>query len=432
VSSDSESTPNSCGLFDGFEGYRTATLDDYRGVLTTGMVVLDANVLLNLYRYTGDARDDLLTVLGRLGARLWIPHQALVEFWRNRESVLQDPRDTEKTAAEMTALRDEAVRTFRTWANRVFLPAERSTELIASLEAGFDAVAQGVDQFSDTSAVESARDTDKDAVLASLESILDGRVGPPLPGDAHEEAIVEALRRVDAGKPPGYKDKKKDDEGAAGDYLVWAQVLVEATFRGCDVLLVTGDVKEDWWRREFGELRGPRIELVDEMRARTGGRLFMTRPTRLLSLAREVLEVTVREESVADADRVDRLLAEPEPTLPGGGWDAGSILTLLRRLDDEAPVQAEAIKLAAQQAGFVSRDQVYELGDYPKDRSLRGFTRPVNRIAQLFREEGLIPQAAVDLLWAVYNEDSPSINMAAGFRLHEAAFPLFATVDGSE
>src|SRR5690242_11422468 len=42
---------------------------------------------------------------------------------------------------------------------------------------------------------------------------------------------------------------------AAGDYLVWTQVLREARQRQCDVLLVTGDVKEDWWRRTpHGEL----------------------------------------------------------------------------------------------------------------------------------------------------------------------------------
>jgi hypothetical protein len=39
------------GLFEGFEGYCTPTLDDYRRVLTEGLVVPDANVLLTLYRY---------------------------------------------------------------------------------------------------------------------------------------------------------------------------------------------------------------------------------------------------------------------------------------------------------------------------------------------------------------------------------------------
>jgi hypothetical protein len=103
--------------------------------------------------------------------------------------------------------------------------------------------------------------------------------------EVHAAAVSEGLRRVAAREPPGYMDKKKDDEGPAGDYLVWEQTVCEAESRRCDVLIVTGDVKEDWWRIEEGERRGPRIELVEEMRRRSGARLFIFHPTRLLSVA---------------------------------------------------------------------------------------------------------------------------------------------------
>jgi len=42
--------------------------------------VLDANVLLNLYRFPKGAAHDLLDVLERLSDRLWLPHQATVEY----------------------------------------------------------------------------------------------------------------------------------------------------------------------------------------------------------------------------------------------------------------------------------------------------------------------------------------------------------------
>ncbi|RLK60439.1 PIN-like domain-containing protein [Actinokineospora cianjurensis] len=67
------------------------------------------------------------------------------------------------------------------------------------------------------------------------------------------------MRRIRASEPPGYKDRKKDDVNAVGDYLVWEQTLLEATTRGLDVLFVTSDTEEDWWRLEGGERRGPRI-----------------------------------------------------------------------------------------------------------------------------------------------------------------------------
>ncbi|MGH2704009.1 MAG: PIN-like domain-containing protein [Actinomycetota bacterium] len=412
------------GLFDGFEGYVTPTQEDYRRVLTSGLVIPDANVLLNLYRYTNDARDDLLAVLDRLGDRLWVPHQVLVEFWRNRESVLRDPRDTLKTVKELTDHRDKAVRAFQTWANRVSLASERSKALLVGLQQGFDAVMSGVDEFTDTSAMDSARDTNTDPVVERLEPILRGRVGAPMAREDHKDAVVEGLRRVDAQEPPGYKDKRKDDDGAAGDYLIWEQVLRKAERQPCNVLIVTGDGKEDWWREEGGERRGPRIELVQEMRLRSSCRLFMIRPTQLMDYARTALEVVVRDESVQDAERVDKFLAEAEATLPGGGWDVESVSDLLTRLANEAPVQEAAIRLAATQAGFVSREQVYKLGNYPEDRSLRGFTRPINRITQQFRDDGTVAEGAVDVLWTVYNEESPGVGWAAGFRVRPEVLPF--------
>lgn len=414
------------GIYDSFEGYRTPSIDDYRRVLTQGIVVPDANVLLNLYRYTDQARDALLSVLERIGNQLWVAHQVLDEFWRNRERVLRDPRDTEKTAQDMTEARSQAIARFRAWANRVSLPAEESTTLIECLTTGFDAVIEGIHRFSASGAAEAARDTAKDPVLQRLTPILDGKVGAPLDDAAHEAAIAEGLRRVTDREPPGYLDKNKDDRGAAGDYLVWEQVLIEAEHRGCDVLFVTGDVKDDWWRREAGEQRGPRLELVAELRSRAGGQLFMLRPAVLLSVARDALSVAVSDESVENTDTVDRLVSEA--TQLNGGWTADAMQDLLEQLSWEAPVQEAVIEQAASSGGFIDRETVYELGEYPEERSLRGFTRPVNRIAQAFRDEGRISESAVDVLEASYLGLTENPNLADGFAVNASVIPLVVAV----
>jgi len=52
--------------------------------------VFDTNVLLNLYRYQTGTRDELLTVLGQLSGRVWIPHHVALEFQRNRLKVIAE------------------------------------------------------------------------------------------------------------------------------------------------------------------------------------------------------------------------------------------------------------------------------------------------------------------------------------------------------
>jgi PIN like domain len=222
------------------------TETDYRRLLTDGIVVPDANVFLNLYRYNEQTRNDLFAVLRGVGDRLWVPHQVLIEFWRNREAVLQDPRDTSITIKELASQRDKAIGTFRSWANRVSLRSERTAELTEVLTQAFTAITSGVSELADNNASDFARDTNQDPVLQKLEPIMRGRVGAGLSKDERAEAIAEAKLRADSKTPPGYKDSGKDLIASAGDYLVWHQTMRQAELEKRDVLFITGDVKEDW------------------------------------------------------------------------------------------------------------------------------------------------------------------------------------------
>jgi hypothetical protein len=81
------------------------------------------------------------------------------------------------------------------------------------------------------------------------------------------------------------------------------------------------------------------------------------------------------------------------------GWTRGALEEAFARLErDGAHVQAATIQEALHQKGYVTRDRVYKIGRYPKDRSLRGFTRPINRIVADLKAEGWIPDTAADLL----------------------------------
>lgn len=298
------------GLYDGFEAYRTPTEADYRDLFANGIVVPDANVFLNLYRYNEETRNDLLSVLRGLGDRLWVPRQVMVEFWRNRDRVLQDPRSTEKTIRDLTEQRNNTVVMLHSWISRVRLSQERKSHFDGIVTQAFDSLIEDVRKFADNDAVELARNTNRDQVLVELESILKGRVGRALEKNEQQEALQEARRRVEAKIPPGYKDIGKTGDGPAGDYLIWCQILKEISRRPRNILLVTGDAKEDWWRREGGELRGPRPELAEEAREAADVRLFMMRPESLLVLVRRILRIRVRDESVEDIERVDQYLSE--------------------------------------------------------------------------------------------------------------------------
>ncbi len=68
-------------------------------------------------------------------------------------------------------------------------------------------------------------------------------------------------------------------------------------------------------------------------------------------------------------------------------------------------MQAQVIRTAAQQPdGRLPRALVYELAEYEADRTLRGFTRPANRITWQLQREGLVPPGIAPALEAVYED----------------------------
>ncbi|MFJ4709712.1 PIN-like domain-containing protein [Streptomyces anulatus] len=297
------------GLFDGFSGYVTPTEDNWKDVLGSGMVVVDTNVLLNLYRYNQDARDSLLSALHKFGDRLWVPNQVMGEFWRNRESALEDPgKQLNQSATALRADLQKAVSDLRNWVNRVSLDRPNAMKLESTLARAFDEVIAKMEAVVDSSGTEMAQDTTKDAVISALAELLSGKVGGQLNAADHASAVVEGKRRIQEEIPPGYKDKKKQgrgDDTEVGDYLVWVQVILEAQKRGNDVLLVTGDAKEDWWRIKNGMTLGPRNELAEELLSEAKVRLYMLKPDRLLTYARDFLHVEVTEGSVQNVEMVD-------------------------------------------------------------------------------------------------------------------------------
>ncbi|MER5790232.1 hypothetical protein [Streptomyces sp. NPDC001980] len=61
------------------------------------------------------------------------------------------------------------------------------------------------------------------------------------------------------------------------------------------------------------------------------------------------------------------------------------------------------IKYAAEMDGVADARSIYDICQYPEDRSLRGFTKPVTRLTSLLQGLDKIPDSAVQVLKAEYD-----------------------------
>lgn len=270
------------------EHYRP-TQEDFDLLWKEGLFVFDANVLLNLYRYSLKAQEQLVSVHRALGERSWLPHQAAEEFMLRRLDVIHKRR---KSYGELrTSLRSALVEVESKVSN---LHRDSEVELAEPLDkvrSSFEDLIGHVRDLEDM-APEETNSPEDDEVWSSVEKIFEDRVGEPYTSERIEEIYREGEQRYAKHVPPGYEDGQKDSESSRdggerrfGDLILWYQALDKAKETQRPVVLITDDRKEDWWWKAHGKTIGPRPELIEEVREKAGVLFYMYRPDRFVEEA---------------------------------------------------------------------------------------------------------------------------------------------------
>lgn len=101
-------------------------------------------------------------------------------------------------------------------------------------------------------------------------------------------------------------------------------------------------------------------------------------------------------------------------SIPDQGWGSANVL----RAISELPVETRKVVVRAiENGGHITRAEVYEVLRRAPDQSLKGFTRPVNRLTESLLSRGEITGAAEPLLHPIYNQKSKTYQQAQGFHV---------------
>lgn len=271
----------------GFPGYFANNNDDLDKLWDECLFILDANVLLSLYRYSDSTRSDLLNVFNSLSARLWIPHQVAHEYLTNRLNVIGEQV---KTYDETIKKTDSLRKALENSNQHPFV----KTETLSKCSALFTLL---TDELADNRLTHEKR-ISSDEIKDHLETLLDNRVGEEYSREHIETVLIDGKSRYEEKIPPGYCDVKKGGDSVLfvdrcrpyGDYIAWLQIIDKATIEKKPVIFVTGDVKDDWWVSFQGKTVGPQPLLVQEFLSKTGQPFYMYTPDRFLERASTYLE----------------------------------------------------------------------------------------------------------------------------------------------
>jgi len=296
-----------------FQQYYPPEDSKWGEIWDNSIFILDTNVLLNLFRYNKETSDDLLKALKTVAERLWIPHQVALEYHENLQYVTIGQLNI---YTEVDNILESAKSNLHEKIDGLRLADRHYSIDPKKILTGVDKVIGDFQK--EISELKDQQPNYHERLSYEVQSLLTQRIGSaPDSQSVLDDYYKEAEERFKLNRPPGYLDRAKGNEGDRskksmffhndlcyqrqyGDVLIWFQII-EMAKRGKhkNIIFVTDDNKEDWWRRIGGRQMGPRYELMDEIRTKANVDLFhMYTSVRFLSVAQQKLHIDVKKESI--------------------------------------------------------------------------------------------------------------------------------------
>lgn len=277
-----------------FPGYYKPTKEEFEDLWKTATIVLDTNVLLDLYRYSDETVSVLLENINVLKDRIYIPYQVSLEYHRNLNEVISTQIENYKKT--ITTLEDFKKQ----------LDAKRSHPFLAKeLHEEINAFCIKFDDALNCKKVEIEKLITDNPIKEKLAEILDSNVGDSFSEGELEKIFQEGAVRFQDKIPPGYKDEKnKKGNEKYGDLVIWKEILKLSKEKNSNIILVSGDVKEDWFLIHFGKTVGPRPELVQEFKSNSNSLFYIYPTNQFLEFSNQYLKTSIDQEILEEVGKV--------------------------------------------------------------------------------------------------------------------------------
>ncbi|HEY0980145.1 MAG TPA: PIN-like domain-containing protein [Candidatus Paceibacterota bacterium] len=223
----------------------------------SAIFVFDASLLLDLYCYSENTRNDFLDILEKMSSQIWLPHQFAYEYQKNRLKIIQQQKRAYADIRQK--LQSNFEFTLKNIKDRH--PFLNIDNIIKKIKAGIDDAIKEINDAEKKHPNWSSNDT----VRRRLDIIFKDKIGEPCKDI--EEMERQGAKRNSREVPPGFEDQKKD-RNKYGDWFGWHQIMEMAEKNKKSIVLVTSEKKRDWWLKIEDEIIEPLPELRKEISIR--------------------------------------------------------------------------------------------------------------------------------------------------------------------
>jgi len=220
------------------------------------IVICDTNVYLNIYRYSPEFSEFAIQCMQTVKSSIILPSTIRLEYLKHYRSEFGSMKKKVKKAGAETKKQIESSRekVIKTCDTLNALQYPDILDLRDSLENKFSELDTLLnDFFQDRNVLEliSGSWGDTDLVFELVEQITTAKqIMLPVTQEDIYRICEEGEKRYKAQPPipPGFMDeKRKDGVRKYSDLILWKEIIRYAKDNQKNVILVTNDVKPDWW-----------------------------------------------------------------------------------------------------------------------------------------------------------------------------------------
>lgn len=314
-----------------FIGYRKKTKDEINELWKNALFTFDTNVLLNLYRYSETTRSDIYGIVENLNNRIFLTYQVAYEFNKNRFEVINEIikknkqflKDLEKIKSDITSKNSAP-----------FLSDLLSTK--------FNDVIKEI-EFEINSTIEKYESLfNDDDIYKKITQLFENKILENFTADELKKIKVEGEDRYKLSIPPGYLDAKKE-ENKYGDFIIWKEIINQASKQNKSILLISDEQKLDWlWKLKDDKIIGPRPELVQEFNDLTNENFHIYNSLNFIRFGSEYFQGSIDENTINEISKVSSETNSQELSTYLKSLSSESIEELLENL---TPREADVLSL---------------------------------------------------------------------------------------
>ncbi len=288
---------------DKFKEYYKLSKEEISVFWETAVFSFDANVLLNLYRYTESTCNEIIDIFSYLvdNKRIWVSYQAALEYQRNRLVVIDKQKNTYDDLVNLFDSKvEELGRELDKIKRHPYIETKKMKAIVTdSFKKMKEPIAKLKEQHPDFS--------ENDPIFDKLTILFKECIGDPYSQVELQNIKKNGKERYEKKIPPGYKDivkEKTEGESSYGDLIIWEDLIRKATHDKCKIIFVTDDLKEDWWLTFKGKTISPRVELLKEFTDRSAQEIAIYKPEQFLQYFKNHIKNELKEQTVKEVEEL--------------------------------------------------------------------------------------------------------------------------------